>query len=440
MSQRSRSTQRTRVLTLIAGLAIVLSACTSAASPSPQSSVTPEASASPGPSAVESLAPTPLASEQPSQLATPEPTQVGSAPPTSGPTPKPVALAAGWSKPALVGPSGDCGSVAAGIDSAGRFHVTANCAKGIVYAVSSPGGSWTTTTFASPANRTDLGPQLEFDGNVTYLAYYQVSDGGCGGPVDTGVYYRMQTTPGGAWSIPTRIGVQGDGLEAFRESGGTLYAAVVSGYNTNYFESIHGDTIHRYSISDAWAGTFDPMSLRLGSDGKPRIAYTSLSGIRYGVFNGSGFTTATIVKQDGYAWQPNFVLDPSNNPHLLWTHSPPPGGCASRDPSPKDGTYYATNASGAWTSARFTTDVGDTSIQIDNATGQVYALVTADEGLAEFTMSPSGGWTPSFLTVLAISKPLIRRDPASGRLLVAFVVDSGGAATPGIYTMTTPGS
>jgi hypothetical protein len=371
-------------------------------------------------------------------LASEQPTPVESASPTPGATPTSAPLAAAWSKPVQLGASVACGSVVAGIDSSSRVHIAADCSYGIFYAVSNPDGTWATSSFDSPANRTDLGPQLEFDGNVVYLAYYQVKGGGCGGPPETGVYYRMQTTPGGAWSSPTRIGVLGDGLESFREVDGTLYATVANG--ANYFESIHGGTIHRFLIADAESGIYDPVSLRIGSDGKARIAYTAASGLRYGVFNGSGFSTTTIVKQDKYVWNPILVLDSSNDSHLLWTHSPPPGGCASLDPSPLDGTYYATNASGAWTSARFTTFAGPTSLQVDDATGAVYAVVVADEGLSEFSRSPVGTWTGSDLTLLSASSPVIRRDPANGRLIVAFVVASGGGAQPGIYVMSKPGS
>jgi hypothetical protein len=58
----------------------------------------------------------------------------------------------------------------------------------------------------------------------------------------------------------------------------------------------------------------------------------------------------------------------------------------------------------------------------------------------EFSRSPSGTWTANRLVELNAQMPVIRRDPATGSLVAAFIVASGGSIQPGIYVMTGPGS
>ena len=446
MFQRSRPLTRTRFVSLIAVAALSLSGCSAAATPSPEPSASTQPSPGSGPSEPPSAAPSDLPSASPSvtpsaaqsEVPSAEPTNSAEPTPSDAPTPTPTPAlppATGWSNPVRIAGSAGCAEDSLGIDASSRVHVAGDCANGVYYAARNPDSTWAGVSFASPANRTDLGSQLAFDGGVVYLAYYQISDGACGGPLATGVYYRTKTN--GTWSAPTRFGALGDELETFRVENGTLLATVSNG-DSKFFETVHGGRLHRYPIADAEpAGV---VSLRLGSDGLPRIAYWSPAGIRYGVFNGTGFTTTTVIKQDGYVWQPNLVLDASNNPRFLWTHSPAPGGCVTTDPTPLDGTYYATDQGGTWTSSRFTTDVGDTSLQLDNGSGEAYALVTSDGGVDEFTRSPAGSWTANRLVGLDAQNPVLRRDPATGALLVALTVYSGESVPPGIYVMTKPGN
>ena len=439
MTPRADATRGNGIRALIAGLAILVGGCANVPTLAPPASLSAGSSSSPA-AAVSGLpagasdVPTTGPSDGPIASDAPAPTD--SNPPETTPTPTrpPLAPATGWTKPGLVGTSLSCGSVDAGIDGSDRLHVASDCGSGITYGVASPGGAWKTTFFASPAGHPDLGPKLAFDGGATYLAYYQVGEGGCGGPADTGVYYRVQATPGGAWSAPTRIGTVGDGLMAFAESGGYLYATVVN--DASYFESVHGSQLHRYKIAEALGGIANPVSLQLGQDGKPRIAYGSGGLIDYGLFNGSGFTTTTVYHGAFLGWGPTLVLGKDDAPVIVWTHSPSPGGCAIGEGSSQDGTYYATLKGGAWSSVRFTTDIGNTSFQLNPGTGAVYACVQAPAGFDLFTRSPSGTWTGTNLAQFGDTEAVIRRDSTSGRLLVAFIASSGDGPAQGLYVMT----
>jgi len=320
----------------------------------------------------------------------------------------------------------------AAIDATGRIHVVGQCGNGFSYLVSTLGSSWNETEFPAPAHATVTGAHIALDGAATYFAWDQLGDGGCGDPGYAAVYYRAQLASGGAWLAPTRIGARGDGLESFFVSRGTILATVENA-QSSFFETVHGDTIHRYPIGDA-----DPagaVSLQIGSDGVARIAYWAPSGIRYGVFNGTGFTTTTVFKQDGFAWGPSLVLDASNNPHIMWIHSPPPGGCAGPDGTPNDGTYYSTMSGGSWTSTRITPEEGGSVFQVNAATGAAYVLVDTSAATQVFTRSAAGAWTGATLTTIPTVNQAILLDPANGTLVVVF---AAYGAKPGFYVMSKP--
>ena len=438
---------RTETLALVASFAIVLSGC--ASTPSASTSLAPTAAPSSGPLGAASEAPLPSASPTVPPQATAAPTPAPSGPATAEPTPEPSGtptppptlklppLATGWSAPALVPGSATCGGSEPVVDASGRIHIIAQCGKQFMYFLSGSGGTWTSTTLPPPPGKTDAGPQIAVDGSTTYLAYQEFGDGGCGDSGFAAVLVRSQKTPGGAWSTPIKIGATNDGLESFIVRSGTIYATVLNDNATTWFETVTGSTTHRYKIADARPE--GSVSLQVGTDNLARIAYWGELGIRYGVFNGTGFTTATVYKQDGFAWGPVLELDSTNHPRIIWTHSPEPGGCAIGDGTSKDGEYYATLNGGTWSSRRFTTDTGGASFVIDDATGVVTALTGGRYSINLHTKVGTT-WTTTTLSRLPTDIPALFINPASGALLAVFDVDPYYNPTgPGIYTMTKSG-
>ena len=437
---------RTETLALVASFAIVLSGCASApsaaasppASPGPSSgpvgepSLAPVASTSPSVPPEASAAPTPAPTPSASSGPTSEPTEAPS------PTPKLPPLAVGWSTPALVSGSAACSGFVPVMDAAGQIHVIAQCGKDFMYFVSGSGGSWTSTTLVPPAGKTDASPQVAVDGSSTYIAYQEFGDGGCGDAGYASVYVRSQATPGGAWSAPTKIGATKDGLDSFIVKGGTIYATVLNNNATSWFETVKGGTTHRYKIGDA--ASAGSVSLQVGTDNIARIAYWGAAGIRYGVFNGTGFTTSTVYKQDGYAWDASLILDSTNHPRIMWTHSPLPGGCAIGGGTSKDGKYYATLSGSTWTSRRFTTETGDCSFVRDDATGTV-TVVMGGFNTVDLYTKPGASWQLNTLSTLPTSLPTLLIRQATGAITAVFDVDANeNPAEPGIYTMTKAGS
>jgi hypothetical protein len=406
---------------------VVVAGCTVTASP-----------ASPSPtSAGASAAPTVALTPPPSAAVTPSAAALPSSTPVTPPTPPNNAA---WSKPRPVGTAANCRSVTAGIDTGSRYHVAAECGGNIVYSASNRDGSWSSKVFAHPANRLDLDPQIAFNGQVVYVAFTRINpDGACGSlGVDVGVYYR-QTRPDGSWTDEKRIGEAADGLDSFRVASGIIHA-IVLGAGADpvmYYEIVDRASTHRYPISDG----LGKMSLRIGTDGRARIAYYSPPGLRYAIFTGSGLSTFPITGTRGDDQLPALVLDNSNHAHLLWSRMPNLGGCALPERTPEDGTYYATNATGKWVSSRITTNLGVTSLQVDEVTGRIHVLV-AGSGVRYYTKLPGGSWRGTKLSSASVPLQLstsaaIRLDPATGRLLIVYLAQQSNALGK-VYAITKP--
>ncbi|HKG56055.1 MAG TPA: hypothetical protein VKA85_02295 [Candidatus Limnocylindrales bacterium] len=382
----------------------------------------------------------PAADRSAAAVATPQPSlakpsAAATAKPTPKPTPKPVA--AKWGEPQLVFPGG-CGATQAGFDASGRAHIAASCDQKLIYSVGTTQGTWATTQFDVPANRVEQDPQLAFESNVAWLAYSRlaIGDGGCGddGLNDVGVFYRKRTLPSGDWSDPKRIGQASDHLMAFRVHGTTLHLIVTTqGDGAVYYELVNGSGTHRYRIPGA-----SSTSLRVGHDGRARIAYQANGTLRVATFTGSGLSSvkvpATAVLDAGLA------LDARDHVHLIYSRHADwsTGGCADGgDDDPNAGVYYVTNASGAWRTERLTKELGSVSFQVDAKTGEVRAALGLDSGMAYYTRAPGGAWRHEKLTANGYG-PVLTRDPASGRLLVVYSGGTG-ATSEGIYAISKGG-
>jgi hypothetical protein len=326
-----------------------------------------------------------------------------------------------------------CYAVVAAVDDHGRDHLAATCTNGngseLRYSDSSNGQSWTTAVLKTPAGRYELDPQLALDGNKLYLAYTRVAptDGGCGddGLTDVGVYVRTRTLPSSAWSDPKRIGAVGDHLQSFRVNGSAFHATVTTDNDVaTRYEIQTGDTLRRYTIADAAGQT----SLRVGDDGKGRIAYESSKGIAFGMVAGDRFASTTIPNSAN-GWDPILALAPGNDAYVVWNRSYHGIGCAGPGDQPEDGTYFATNVGGTWASSRLTPQVGGASLSIDPATGEVNVVVVsggpAGPRLIRFHRAP-GAATWQHETVVEgppTGSPVIRSNPKTGALFVAYYIE-----------------
>jgi hypothetical protein len=321
-----------------------------------------------------------------------------------------------------LGKASDCVTVTAVIDAASRYHVAAECDGTIRYYVSIDSGrSWKGQTLAHPAGRMDLDPTIGFDGETLYVAFTRIiPDGGCGGGrgPSVGVYYRSRVLPGGTWSASKRIGPAADTLESFQVAAGTLHATVTGKDALSYYETLTGTASARYRISDGGTGG---TSMRVGTDGRARIVYAGQDGIQYARFTGSGFSTRKIPGTTEFDSHPVLALDGGDKSHVAWTRNEP----ATCGESPI-GTWYASNASGSWTSKQITKAVGDTSIEVDGTTGRVRVLVGSEAGVRYYRSVPDGSWKGTTLASTNWARsPVLSRSASSGAILVAYVDGSG---------------
>ncbi len=168
----------------------------------------------------------------------------------------------------------------------------------------------------------------------------------CGGyepAPSAGVYYRRRTLPDGAWSkaIPfgkTRRpppGLPGRRWRApchrlERDLGTHRVHQVDAGPVVSTRHGIDAD---------------GDVSLRVGDDGRARVAYWGGGSLRYGTFDGSGFSTSKVA--NGPTDRPAMlVLGARNQPHVVYTIVPPIEGCGTSEPTSRTGTYYATLVNG----------------------------------------------------------------------------------------------
>jgi hypothetical protein len=377
-------------------------------------------------------------SDSPAPVTSAEPSPSAAAKPTPKPTPKPKPAV--WSKSVHVKGLDGCYSVVAAIDERGTNHLAAECGDSgsqIRYSTSIDASHWTTRVFKAPTNRLELDPQLAVKGSTLYLAYTRLvqTEGACGddGLRDLGAYYRTRKLPNGGWSLPRQIGAVSDHLQSFRVDGSTIHATVGNEKDgLTYYETVSGGTTHRYRLAGASGGT----SLRIGDDSMARIAYGGANGIVYGTFDGARFNTTTVPGTKG-GEGPTLILAPGNVAYMLWIRNSMGGGCAEPEPPPTDGTYFATNAGGSWTSTKLSNAYPGGSITLDPATRELHVLIGDDRGIVYYNRVPGADWTEKTLVATRwLSSPVIRQNPRTGALLVAYQEYIENSNNPTIQVMT----
>jgi len=399
-----RSPRRALVLVIIAGM-IVGCGAAGPLDPTP----TPPGLHTPSPAGT--LAPTPSGGPESS------PPPQATATPTAAPAPTLGAVS--WSVPKLIRP-GECSGPAATIDSTGRRHVVTACDGGVRYLTSADGSSWTETSFVPAIDVLEMNPQVAVDGDTVHVVFDRLvpEDGGCGGDglSELGVFLTSRHLPNGAWSDPVRIGNQGDRLQAFRAARGVLHLTVsTSPEGSVVYESLADSTLTRIAIPGALT-----TSLRVGDDGKARIAFSTGQAIEYATVDGGAISSVTIAESaDAYLRNPLLVLGPGNDGYIVWTHRiDAGGGCMERDDGPLDGTWFGTDKGGGWASTRVTPSHGEISLTLDPSSGRIHVLVV-EFPMTHYTSTDGSSWDAfAFTNGKDFVTPTIRIDPTTGALVV----------------------
>ena len=270
----------------------------------------------------------------------------------------------------------------------------------------------------------ELDPRVAVDGTKVHVAYSLVApeEGGCGddGLLDQGVYVRSRQSPVGGWSDPVRIGSEGDRVQAFRVADGVIHLIVTNddGQST-FYQSKSANGATRIPIPYAVSS-----SLRVGDDGRARIAYVTDHAIRYGVVDGEVLKTSTVAETaKTFFREPSLVLGAGNRPAIVWTQTTDSGGgCAGPEPGPLDGIYAATERAGGWSVHRITQEQGLTSLTLDPGSGRIEAVVLDGMigfgGKTLFTETANGWKTEEIPTDVGVVYPVLRHDPTSGALVL----------------------
>lgn len=361
--------------------------------------------------------------------------------PIATPTPRPR-LARWSSEPSRIF-AGYCASTATTIDGSGQFHVAAICGERIRYATSTDGRAWKSSTLPAPADGYDQDLHLAVDDSTLYLAYTHltpVDQDTCGGRAiqenAVGVFYRTRQLPNGRWSAPTRIGHDGDHLQSLRVVDGVIHETFIADDSTGavFYASLKGSTFHAIKIPGAEAS-----SLRVGDDGRPRIAYTTAHSLRYAVVAGGDRLETTVVfsANDVITESPVLVLGGGDRAFVSWTAMPGGEGCEGPLPT-HEGTWFATDVDGKWATKRLSRDVGSASLAVDVASGRLHATYNDERGVRYVTRASDGTWTGSRLDITRDFRgSILRRDPDTGMLLlVGSLYSDDDESEVGLYAVT----
>lgn len=356
-------------LIVIAGCSGTISDASPTAPPQARASLTPAVSPrSERPSVV---APSPT--EAQSASAAPSPS-IPAATPTGPQTPR------GWLEPVTVHDvqATDCGGLTATYGPRADLILVMACNDDIHVTHGSPGEAWVTDVIEHPRGVVLRGPQVAVDGDRLTVAAsaYVPEEGGCGddGLRQTDVLIWSRDLPDGEWTGPVALGGPDGHLQSFRVVDGVIHATVG---NTDGVAYVRGRTgsAQRTAIPEA-----SETSLRVGSDGIARIAYTTTSGdLRLVAMRDRALAPETIHRaQDGELGgpiQPSLVLAGQNEPIVLWTLTWGISGCAEPDPPPEFGTYVYADVGGVATNERLSGSTDGASLTLDIPGGRAYVVI-----------------------------------------------------------------
>ncbi|MFN8619286.1 MAG: hypothetical protein U0869_00895 [Chloroflexota bacterium] len=287
--------------------------------------------------------------------------------------------------------SGDLDQISMAVDSAGKVHIAALRPTGNLVYLTDRTGSWTERVVAHNHIPGGVGfiwqePSLALDENdrVT-IAAVKTDWGGTGCDCTAGIFsFSDKGRARGTFpSTGTKRVGSGTHAPSLKTANGHLYLAYRSGAtNPEQPAKIRFKT----NATGTWTDTvvksfaYDPAApaLRIGDDGKARIAFDTATGIWFataGSLSGA-WSVEKVPSTSGRDAGVALSLASTGKPAIAWVRS----GSAT------DGIRYATKPAATWTTQLVTGHVGQVALSLD-ASNRPFLAVADDAG------ADAGLWT-----------------------------------------------
>jgi hypothetical protein len=234
--------------------------------------------------------------------------------------------AAGFGSPTEV-ITGQFHEISEVVDSTNRVHIAAVGRHGLWY-ITDRGGTWSRTRILLDVpNHSWFEPSIALDGNDrVYISVAQNVCDDCAPGGSTGIYYLTDKgrARGTFPASPTRIAPEGSGQGTIKVSNGHLFVSYV---RRCCQPGPLPKVLLRTNATGSWTTTQvsphgDLPSLRIGSDGRPRIAFSRGGGIFYAVASSpaGSFTKQQVPGTSNLDSGVRLALDAGNHPHIVWFH------------------------------------------------------------------------------------------------------------------------
>jgi len=233
---------------------------------------------------------------------------------------------AGFSSPLLL-LTGQFQYVSEVVDSTNHVHIAATGRHGLWY-ITDRGGSWSHTMILHDlTNKSYVEPSIALDTNDrVHISVARNACDDCAPGSTTGIYYLTDKgrARGTFPSTPTKIAPHASGEGTLKVANGHLFLSYV---NPCCMPGPLPKVLLRTNASGSWTTTQvaphgDDPSLRVGTDGKPRVTYSRSDGIHYGAAS-SPTGSFSVIHVPGTGINDSgarLALDTNNRPHLAWYH------------------------------------------------------------------------------------------------------------------------
>jgi hypothetical protein len=319
--------------------------------------------------------------------------------------------------------SGQFDYVSEVVDSNNHVHIAATGRHGLWY-ITDRGGSWSHTRILHDLlNKAYAEPSIALDTNGRiYISVARNSCNDCVPGSTTGIYYVTDKgrARGTFPTIATKIAPHASGEGTLKVSNGHLFLSYV---NPCCMPGPLPKVLLRTNASGSWttrqiAPHGDDPSLRVGSDGKPRVTYTRSTGIYYAAAS-SATGPFTVIQVPGTTINDSgarLALDGNDQPHLAWFH----------DTVSTDDIWYGWRDVGGWHGPiEVAPNPNFASMAFDLDTLGRPNVALGDTNVRNFVRS-GGTWHMSPVASGTDVRTIAERRAFNGHVVVAYADNNGG--------------